>query len=81
MAEEPRAGGASLAEPIYPPDSLADLLVSILASTEGNHFDVRTALSTVNVGADSTTNVTTSSPCTGHRYGMYVCVFIPRKVL
>lgn len=45
MAEEPRAGGASPAEPIYPPDSLADLLVSILASTEGNHFDVRTALS------------------------------------
>ena len=35
----------------------------------------------LNVGANSTTNVTTGSPCTGHRYGMYGCVFIPRKVL
>ena len=43
--EEGRAGRASPAEHGYPPDSLADLAVSILASTKGNQFDVRTALS------------------------------------
>ena len=40
------AGRASPAEHTYPPDSLADLAVSILASTEGNQFDMHTALST-----------------------------------